>query len=375
MNFVGTTIRRWRAPLRLSASRCVTTGVLASVILSVTTTASGGVEYTITDLGNLGGYSVKPAAINNRGEVVGTASVGPSGANHAFLYSNGVMTDLGTLGGFESGASAINDAGQVVGGAEIPTLRPGQSVRYHAFLYTGGKMQDLGTLPGMAYSGANSINNAGQIVGESGSQAFFYSNGRMTPLSTFAAESIFINNAGHIAGTYQAGSMGIDVVLHPLLYEEGKTTDLGTLGANLTFAHALNDADQIVGIYNAIDNTPGYRGFLYTGGKMTDIGTIYPEGLNNHGDVVGYSGSGSSAAVLYRAGAMVNLNRLIDPASRWKLTDAQAINDEGQIVGFGIAPSGRTDAFLLTPLPEPVGCGLLAMGLLMLAARRQPRRL
>jgi len=104
---------------------------------------------------------------------------------------------------------------------------------------------------------------------------------------------------------------------------------------------------------------------------MTDIGTIYPEGLNNHGDVVGYSGSGSSAAVLYRAGAMENLNGLIDPASRWKLTDVQAINDEGQIVGFGIAPSGRTEAFLLNPVPEPRALYLLVLGCSALSSRRR----
>ena len=60
----------------------------------------GAIQYTVTDLGSLGGGSSVGLDINNSGQVTGYSTL-PSGATHAFLYSGGVMTDLGTLGGTE----------------------------------------------------------------------------------------------------------------------------------------------------------------------------------------------------------------------------------------------------------------------------------
>ena len=42
---------------------------------------------------------------------------------------------------------------------------------------------------------------------------------------------------------------------------------------------------------------------------------------------------------------MVDLNSLIDPSSGWVLSEANGINDLGQIVG-----GGSLGAFILTPL-------------------------
>lgn len=65
---------------------------------------------------------------------------------------------------------------------------------------------------------------------------------------------------------------------------------------------------------------------------------------------------------------MSDLNSLIDSACGWELRAATAINDVGQIVGFGINPAGQTVAFLLTPIPEPSILVLLGMGAIGLAA-------
>jgi probable HAF family extracellular repeat protein len=73
-------------------------------------------QYSITDLGTLGGDLSFAVDINNRGQVVGASITTATEDFHAFLWEDGKMTDLGTLpGGDESTAEAINNRGQVVG--------------------------------------------------------------------------------------------------------------------------------------------------------------------------------------------------------------------------------------------------------------------
>jgi probable HAF family extracellular repeat protein len=74
---------------------------------------------------------------------------------------------------------------------------------------------------------------------------------------------------------------------------------------------------------------------------------------------VGFCPSGSSTtyiaehAFLYTdVAGMIDLQTLVDPLSAWSLTKADAINDFGQIAGYGTI-GGQTHGFLLTPVPEP----------------------
>ena len=123
-----------------------------------------------------------------------------------------------------------------------------------------------------------------------------------------------------------------------------------------------------------------FNAFLYSHGTMTDLGTVggyqasVARGINAIGQVVGYAGLNSNIGVLssggdaflYSNGVMTDLNTLIPPSSGWTLSSATAINDFGQIVGWGDGPSGE-GAFLLTPVPEPstlVLLGIVAIGLL-----------
>ena len=75
------------------------------------------------DLGTLGGSTSIATAINEAGQIIGTAAT-PSGQMHAFLY-DGTMHDL-CVGGTPQG---INHWGQVVGGSI------GGSA--HAYMYDG----------------------------------------------------------------------------------------------------------------------------------------------------------------------------------------------------------------------------------------------
>jgi probable HAF family extracellular repeat protein len=112
-------------------------------------------QFTVRNLGTLGGTLSEGRGINEQGEVVGFATL-PSGNARAFLWRAGQgMRGLGTLGGASSEANGINDRSEVVGESLI---RPGSAV-FRAFLWSQDRgMRGLGTLGG-ELSVASAINN------------------------------------------------------------------------------------------------------------------------------------------------------------------------------------------------------------------------
>jgi probable HAF family extracellular repeat protein len=171
------------------------------------------------DLGTLGGSCAFTYALNNRGQVVGQATLTGDQTSHPYMWDRKTkrMMDLGTLGGTYGFASWINDPGAVVGSA---TDQGDQALL--AFLWKHGVISNLGTLPGNACSAADAINTTGQIVGGSGfndaqffpactdlvEHAFLWENGTMVDLNAFVPpgsdltlnEAVFINDRGEISG-------------------------------------------------------------------------------------------------------------------------------------------------------------------------------
>lgn len=362
--------------------------------------------YRITDLGTLGGSFSVATAINNRGQIVGGSfntkpdpTTPGSSEARAFLWNRGVMTDLGTLGGPDAdrhignvtGATGIDDKGQIVGGATYNAVvdsacgdENGGEACNHAFLWAGGKMTSLGTLGGVSslgnsFSIANAINAREQVVGFSFARvtdpnnpgapqvhAFLWSRGVMTdlgtlprPLNTYA-QALGINGRGQIVG--ESGNR--DGAGHPFFWSKGVMTDIGTLGGPHGVANALNNKGQVVGLADTTipdsNNASGvsWHAFLWAGGKARDLGTYGKDpgaqanGINNRGQIVGFSGDDASIirALLWQNGAVIDLNTRLPAHSGWKLTAASAINDQGQIVGDGVNPHARQDAYLLTPI-------------------------
>jgi probable HAF family extracellular repeat protein len=114
---------------------------------------------------------------------------------------------------------------------------------------------------------------------------------------------------------------------------------------------------------------------------MTDLGDLpgggdfsYAQGINNAGQVVVFSGAATGGAFLWQNGVMTDLNTVSGVAGTgWSLTDATAINDAGQIVGYGSNPQGVTSAFILTPVPEPEAYLMMGVGVCLagVIARRR----
>ena len=78
--------------------------------------AWGGVQYTVTDLGTLGGTWSVARGINASGQVVGQADTA-SGSRSRLLLQQWNHDRPGHLGWRLSFACGINDSGQVVGDA------------------------------------------------------------------------------------------------------------------------------------------------------------------------------------------------------------------------------------------------------------------
>ena len=217
------------------------------------------------------------------------------------------------------------------------------------------------------------INNAGEVVGVTqvgvspGGQpinhAALYSDGTLTDLGALpgipfelSGEGITvsgdvstanaINNVGQVVGvSLVPGSAEGAFVQHAFLYSGGTMTDLGTLGGLDSFANGINDRGDVVG--TSALSLPGlYHGFLCSNGTMTDLGSLGgansgAAAINSAGDVVGGSETGVSVAIsggrnvsishafLFSNGTMSDLGTL--PGTL--LSGATAINDTGQVVG------------------------------------------
>ncbi|MES2463740.1 MAG: DUF3466 family protein [Armatimonadota bacterium] len=320
------------------------------------------ITYAITDLGTLGGLSESAATdINNKGQIVGWCGV-EGRITRGFLWQNGRMTDLGTPQGSSSKALALNDNGQIVGWSGDK-----ETENAFAYLWKNGKARALGTLPTHKFSIATGINNRGDICGfgfgyQSGPRvsgcAFLLSNGKMIGLpfmddETYASD---INEKGQVVGY----SVFLDLV-SAILYQEGKTQELDGLWGSEVLAAAVNNQGMVVG-YSSI--RPGglmhAHACLWRRGadqRAVDLGSLGGRScatdINVRNQVVGWSSTARDQwqrlAVLWRSGKIQSLQDLIPQDSGWTLTTADALNNEGQIVGTGVI-GGKTRAFLLTPL-------------------------
>lgn len=215
-----------------------------------------------------------PVDLDNRGRALLDVVTDPATlARRAGVWDirRNQVTDLGTLGGATSRGLAMNVQGHVAG---VSTTAAGDE---HAFLWTGGgrALRDLGTL-----GGANSGVGDGGIV-----------------LPNHDREESALNAWGHVVGWAETAG-GAE---HAVLWRDGRTVDLGTLGGADSRAAAINEWGQVVGW--AETATGARHAFLWQDGRMTDLGALDPTApagassaavdVNNRGQVLGTSGPGA----------------------------------------------------------------------------------
>lgn len=269
------------------------------------------------------------AGINDMGDAVGFSSV-DGGIDAFFWPEGGGYTNIGTLGGPRAYAHDINLGRMVVGTSEADSAVHGNWFN-RAFAWTpDGGLVHLGTLPAGSTSGASAVNEAGAVVG-------------VSTRSTGYARAV--------------------------LWSGGSPMDLGTLGGPSPNSEAtdINDSGEIVGISSTSDEVT-HAFYRSAGGILVDLGTL-PGGwssranaINDEGVIVGASDidanspdAGIKHAVIWtQPGPPFDLNDLASAPS-WTLLEATDIDDQGNIVGVGIHPSGDRHGFLLTPdTPTPI---------------------
>jgi probable HAF family extracellular repeat protein len=243
--------------------------------------------------------------INEAGYVVGRYSSNttpplpgpgiPAGGGFIWDPKTRQFQDIGDLGGSFVEAKGINNSGLVVGSSQNFDGEP------RAFLWDSvNGMRNLGTLGGN-FSRGTAVNNLGQAVGWS------------------------TNN-----GLEQAFIYDLDGVMKPL----------GTLEQSR--ATAINDLGIVVGVEF------GVAGFYWDNvNGITHLPpNIVPVDINNFGVIVG------GGQIWSRQTGTQSLTDLLPVGHAWSEITINAINDSGQIVGYGRI-NDEFYGFVATPIPEP----------------------
>ena len=328
--------------------------------------------YEITDLGTLDNLRTYANGINDSGNIVGASEV-RNEREYTFIWDKiKGMQQLNphTNAYYRAYPKKINNAGQIA--ANIIYWKNKQEIKI-GYLWDNNRCVIYRNSLGF-----NDINDAGQMVG------YFYDNDKdksgialwngpddmlnlTVPLRFRHANRI--NNAGQIVGQCKICQKKL-CKYHACFWDSKKGSpnkkdviDLGTLNNyGESEAKGINNLGQVVGNSSFridLKEKKEKHAFLWDSDRgMQDLGSLTPYNsyaldINDAGQVVGYS----KERVYYRGIAFLwdaknglqNLNKLIRPHSRWMLSRAYDINENGWIVGRG-SLNGKVHAFLLTPI-------------------------
>ena len=356
---------------KILATVCLTAFVTANALAATSITYTvGDWQITATDLGVLPGGTVSRAqAINNRGEIAGTAN-DSSWASHLPIWdaNTGAVIGMADIEPFNAPIPEHrNDRGEMAGTECI-----GGCGRLYRGVYWSSAGQAFGlpalagtdSLYGPVHVMAHGINNLGQVVGGAHDgtsahpmHAVLWQDRSTPPLDlgflgkgayVDYSEAFGINDLGHVVGN---GALG--TLTRGFLWRSGRMIDLGALnGQVVSEAKALNNNGLIVGKSNFypviwryeianLSSTPVIQQLPVPPGYFS----AQPSAVNDFGDVVGHAGSPNidAHAILWRNGQPIDLG--IWPGGHFSI--ATGINNLGQIVGTGTVAGDSLDHALM----------------------------
>jgi probable HAF family extracellular repeat protein len=327
--------------------------LVLSLSVSVRIASAAPARYMVTDLGDLGG-PIAARAVSGNGRIVGSGIL-TNGAYRGVVWQSETPLALDPAPGFtQSEAADIDDNGRVV----LLSYSLGR-IEPRAILVDGGSVTDLGAFVPRAMDPNGRVLGAMSLTmpdGTSTEQACLWEEGVLTTLMPFQGSEWSAASDADVSGRVvgwatPAGALRPKAVI----WVDGISHDLGTLGGAMAEANAINATGLVVGVSTNADNEPHAFAFQLAGDSSvlsrTDLGWLSghqstAHAVNNGGAIVGTS---NARAFLFENGAMIDLNTRIDPASGWNLVGAAGINDTGQIVGWGTHNGTHRSAFLLTP--------------------------
>jgi len=293
-------------------------------------------DYEVATLSAFGGTHTHITGIDNSGAISGYANE-PSSPDHdsrLFISRHGIVRKLGTLGGAYGRVLAMAPNGTMTG------LSARASGRTAFTLWWNDLVTDLSaTYPAMSIPHAIGAN--GHIVGgcEIGSSPLHACMAHVgithvlePPLHGVRSEAWAVNESGVAVGE-RIDSAG----LHAMLWRVGHSVELPGLSSTFARARSINDRGEVVG--ESIK--PPYRfrhAVLWREGMVIDLDTgggleSSANDINDDGVVVGsvVGQYGNSCPFVWRDGRM----RLLPlPTLPIEWSEATAINDRGEIVGF-----------------------------------------
>lgn len=279
----------------------------------------------------------------------------PTNTGHTLRLGSDVYTQ-DTLDPLAVYGWGVNESGQAVGTSLI------NSPYKTAFVTGADGVGITALMPGTSGSRsfATGINDGGQVVGfsttstagyYSGGQAFFAAaDGTIHTLGGTGSRAFGVNSSGQVAGMNAGTAFITDA-------NGGALHSLGTLtGSGSSYGTGINDKGQVVGFSSSAAGSPHAFVTDVNGGAMHDLGALYggssyASGINEHGQVVGSSVfKASSGLVVSHAfitdadGTMRDLGSL-DNRVAGMSSFATGVNDNGIVVGYGMS-SGGWHAFI-----------------------------
>ena len=347
--------------------------IICAVLSVCPAIASGATFYAVTPLPTpTGSVEAYPTHLSSSSLVAGEGTI--ENGVVPVVWQSGQPTVLPTpvvgLGVYLSG---INSSGDAVGAVAVNSPLDSQPA-----FWQNGQLQLLPASPGLS-GVATSINDSGTIVGylsnpqTNGLQAAMWNNGQLTILGNFPnvqASARAINNSGQVA---------LQVGLWPQIWSNGLFSTIPNPGGTSMDMNDINDNGAAVGL---VDYSAGVISFssayLYKDGATTVLPSLLndvltdAEAINDSGVIVGYGAMNASPAhaIVWQDGQVYDLNDLIPANSGWTLTDATDISDDGTIVGTGIF-NGQESAVEVTPIaaPETTTLAVLLASALLLLRR------